>query len=229
MKNFRRAAILVAAIAVGPFAQAEEVVHERIEWSDMWVTDAETEAAPRVLLVGDSIVKGYYNGVEKALGESAHCARYATSKFLSHPDFLAELGLLLHRYPFDVIHINNGLHGWGYTEEQYRAGLEALVAFIKKESPDSKVIWCLTTPVRDSKDLSKPDAESQPRVEARNAIAAEIMAKHEIPVTDLHAAVVGDDANFSQDGVHFSDAGRAIQAEKVAAAIRPHLAEKAAP
>lgn len=210
-------------------AQAEDIVHERIEWSDMWVTDAETNASPRVLLVGDSIVKGYYGGVEKALGDDAHLARYATSKFLSHPDFLAEVGLLLKRYPFDVIHINNGLHGWGYTEDQYRDGLEALVAFIQKESPDSKVIWCLTTPVRDSKDLSKPDGDKQPRVEARNAIAAEIMAKHGIPVTDLHDAVVKDDANFSQDGVHFSDAGRAIQAEKVAAAIRPYLTEKKQP
>lgn len=220
--------VLTALLSTLPVA-AEEIVHERIEWSDMWVTDAETDARPRVLLVGDSIVKGYYNGVEKALGDGAHLARYATSKFLSHPDFLAELGLLLKRYPFDVIHINNGLHGWGYTEEQYRAGLEALVDFIKKESPDSKVIWCLTTPVRNSKDLSKPDPESQPRVEARNAIAVEIMAKHEVPVTDLHTAVVEDAANFSQDGVHFSDAGRAIQAEKVAAAIRPYLTEEKQP
>jgi len=225
------AALLGASLLLNPGARAEDIVHEKYEWSDMWVTNADVEdGAPRVLLVGDSIVRGYYGGVEKALGEGVNCARYSTSKFLSHPDFLTELGVMIKRFHFDVIHVNNGLHGWGYTEEQYEAGVEALIAFLKKESPESTIVWCMTTPVRDSQDLSKPDADKLPRVEARNAIAAAIMKKHAIAIDDLYAVVVEDDANFSPDGVHFSDAGKEKQAKQVAEVVRPLLpAAKAAP
>lgn len=214
---------LVATALIPVSAPADDIVHEKYEWSDMWVVNADAEAGPRVLLVGDSIVKGYYGGVEKNLGEGVNCARYATSKFLSHPDYLGELGLMIRRYKFDVIHINNGLHGWGYTEDQYRAGLEALVAFLQKESPASKIVWCLTTPVRDSKDLTKPDADKLARVEARNAIAVEIMAKHKIPVDDLFSVVKDHDDFFSPDGVHFSEAGKEAEAKQVADTIRPLL------
>ena len=225
------AALLGASLLLNPGARAEDIVHEKYEWSDMWVTNADVETGtPRVLLVGDSIVRGYYGGVEKNLGEGVNCARYSTSKFLSHPDFLTELGVMIKRFHFDVIHVNNGLHGWGYTEAQYEAGVEALIAFIKKESPDSTIVWCMTTPVRDSKDLTKPDADKKPRVEARNAIAAAIMKKYEIVVDDLYAVVVEDDANFSPDGVHFSDAGKEKQAKQVAEVVRPLLpVAKAAP
>lgn len=214
----------LATIALIPVpTPADDIVHEKYEWSDMWVVNADADAGPRVLLVGDSIVKGYYGGVEKNLGEGVNCARYSTSKFLSHPDYLGELGLMIERYPFDVIHINNGLHGWGYTEEQYEEGLEKLVTFLKKKSPASKIVWCMTTPVRDSKDLSKPDADKQPRVEARNAIATEIMAKHEIAVDDLFSLVKDHDDFFSPDGVHFSEAGKDAEAKQVADTIRPLL------
>ncbi len=225
------AALLVASSIIAATAPAEEIVHEKYEWSDMWVTNADVEnGIPRVLLVGDSIVKGYYSGVEKALSEGVNCARYSTSKFLSHPDFLTELGVMIKRFHFDVIHINNGLHGWGYTEAQYEAGVEALIAFLKRESPDSTIVWCMTTPVRDSKDLSKPDAAKQARVEARNAIAAAVMKKHEIAVDDLYSVVMEDDANFSPDGVHFSDMGKEKQSKQVADVVRPLLpAAKAAP
>lgn len=224
-------ALLAASSLLTATTPAEEIVHEKYEWSDMWVTNADVDnGVPRVLLVGDSIVRGYYGGVEKNLGEGVNCARYSTSKFLSHPDFLTELGVMIKRFHFDVIHVNNGLHGWGYTEAQYEAGVEALIAFLKKESPDSTIVWCMTTPVRDSKDLSRPDADKQARVEARNAIAAAIMKKHEIAVDDLYAVVVEDDANFSPDGVHFSEAGKEKQAKQVADVVRPLLpAAKTAP
>lgn len=214
---------LVATALIPVSAPADDIVHEKYEWSDMWVVNADAEAGPRVLLVGDSIVKGYYGDVEKNLGESVNCARYATSKFLSHPDYLGELGLMIRRYKFDVIHINNGLHGWGYTEDQYRVGLEALVTFLQKESPASRIVWCLTTPVRDSKDLTKPDADKLARVEARNAIAVEIMAKHKILVNDLFSVVKDHDDFFSPDGVHFSEAGKEAEAKQVADTIRPLL------
>lgn len=205
---------------------SDEVIHERIEWSDIWVVDADSDVETRVLLVGDSIVRGYYSGVEKALGDDVSCARYTTSKFLSHPDYLGELGLLVERFDFDVIHFNNGLHGWGYTEEQYRKGLEALVDFLRETAPDAKLVWAMSTPVRIGKDIEKVNEERTGRVKARNAIAAEIMEKHGIPVNDLFALVEDHTDFFSQDGTHFNEAGRAAQAKAVADTIQQALATK---
>ena len=206
-----------------PPIQAEDIVHERIEWTDMWVVDANATPESRVLLVGDSIVRGYYSGVEKALGDDVSCARYTTSKFLSHPDYLAELGLLIERYDFDVIHLNNGLHGWGYTEDQYGTGLETLILFLKEKAPKAKLIWAMTTPVRVGKDIEKINEERTPRAIVRNTIAAEIMKKHGIATNDLYAVVADRTDYFSQDGTHFNGSGKAAQALQVADAIRQQL------
>lgn len=112
--------LLIALFVIAPFASADEPVRERIEWIDIWVTDADKDALPRVLLVGDSITRGYFGAVEKHLAGKAYCARLTTSKCVSDPTFNDDLKLMLKQYKFSVIHFNNGLHGWGYTEEQYR-------------------------------------------------------------------------------------------------------------
>ncbi|NOX55461.1 MAG: hypothetical protein GXP27_13690 [Planctomycetes bacterium] len=102
-----------AVFQTGPDASAAaRPILEPIEWSNVWVVGANQKDRPRVLLIGDSIVRGYYRVVERELGEKAYCAHFATSAFLSNPDDLAMLKVLLKRYRFDVIHINNGLHGW---------------------------------------------------------------------------------------------------------------------
>ena len=206
-------------------AIAQEPKLERIEWTDVWVMNANQDAGPRVLLVGDSIVKGYYDNVEKALGEKVSCARYATSLFLSNPDYLSELSVLLKRYQFDVIHINNGLHGWDYSEEEYKAGLIELLAVIQQCVPEAKIVWCMTTPVRIAKDVSNIDAEQNDRVIERNRIATEIMNEHGIPVNDLYAAVIDHPEYFAEDGVHFNGKGQAAQGEQVAKSIEKRLSE----
>lgn len=213
-------------VAVSFACRAQEARLEHIEWTDIWVMDANETGNARVLLVGDSIVKGYYGPVEKQLSDKASCARYATSLFLSNPDYLAELGLLLKRYNFDVIHINNGLHGWDYTEEEYRLGLTALLEMMKREAPEAKIIWCMTTPVRNSKDLSQFDAAQNNRVIERNRIAAEIMEAGSIPVNDLYETVKDHPEYFAGDGVHYNGEGQAAQAKQVAERIEKALADR---
>lgn len=217
-------AVIAAVVLFLPPGGAEEAIHERIEWSDVWITNADRDTdKPRVLLIGDSIVRGYYNGVEKELGDRANCARFTTSKFAGHPDFLDELGLILRRFSFDVIHVNNGLHGWDYTEDQYREAIRDLLAMLKREAPDAKLVWCMSTPWRDSQDLSRFDEEKNPRVQARNAIAAELAAEAGIPITDLYALSADRQDHFASDGVHYNEEGRAAQATLVAEAIAKQL------
>jgi len=191
----------------------------------VWVVNADRDNLPRVLLVGDSIVKGYYDVVERSLEGKANLARYATSKFMGNPDFLAELEILLRGYEFDAIHINNGLHGWGYTEEQYRESFAGLLDCLSKYANDATVIWSTSTPIRQSEDLSQLD-EKNARVVERNRISVEVMAEHAIPLDDLYGLVVDHPEYFSQDGVHFNEQGRNAQGQQVAAMVEDALGNR---
>lgn len=215
---------LISLFLAGGAATADDAPRrESIEWSDIWVPHADEDALPRVLLAGDSITRGYFDGVEKALREKAYCARYSTSKFLGHPDFLVELTNILDAYRFDIIHINNGLHGWDYTEDEYAASFPRLLEVLATHAKGARIVWANTTPVRTAPDPKDFDPQTE-RVKARNRIAADIMQAHKIPVNDLFALVEQHPDFYSKDGVHFNDAGRAAQAKQVAEVISTVLA-----
>jgi hypothetical protein len=214
--------ILLSLLAVSRCLPADEPIRERIEWIDIWVTDADKDDLPRVLFVGDSITRGYFGGVEKHLAGKAYCARLTTSKCVSDPTFDDDLLLLLKQYKFSAIHFNNGLHGWGYTEDQYRDGLLRTVAAVKQHSGDAKLIWATTTPMRESSDLQK-FSERTERVKVRNRLATEIMKQHEVPTNDLFE-FVKDHADWqSTDGVHFNANGNENLEKQVAESVSDSL------
>lgn len=209
---------LLTTLLVAHTLSADEPVRERIEWIDIWVTDANKDDLPRVLLVGDSITRGYFGETEKLLAGKASCARLTTSKCVSDATFNDDLQLLLKQYNFSVIHFNNGLHGWGYTEEQYRDGLAKTVAAVKKHAADAKCIWATTTPVREKSDLQK-FGERTERVRVRNEIAAAIMKEHGFATDDLFGLVESHPEWHSTDGVHFNAKGKEAQAKQVAESV----------
>jgi len=214
----RTLAALFLAVAAVSSAHAQEPIRERIEWADIWVTDADKTDLPRVLLIGDSITRGYFDGVEKRLAGKAYCARLTTSKGVADPSFLDEVQLMLKHYQFSVIHFNNGLHGFGYTEDQYRTGLTALLQALSAHAGNAKLIWATSTPMRVPSDLGKM-ADTTERVKVRNRIAAELLLERSVATNDLFSLVEQRQEYFSGDGVHFSEKGREQQAKKVAEAI----------
>ena len=214
----RIVAALIPVLAIAQLASADEPIRERIEWADIWVTDADKDDLPRVLLIGDSITRGYFSEVEEHLKGKAYCARLTTSKCVSDPSFPDEVLLLLKHYKFAVIHFNNGLHGWGYTEEQYRTGLLRLMETFQRNAGDARLIWATTTPVRERGNLQQI-AERTERVIARNQIAAEIMKERDVPTDDLYGLVQQHPDWHSGDGVHFNGKGKEAQGAAVAASV----------
>lgn len=210
--------VLIPLITMVSFASADEPVRERIEWIDIWVTDADKTDLPRVLLVGDSITRGYFGDVEKHLAGKAYCARLTTSKCVSDPTFNDDLLLMLKQYKFSVIHFNNGLHGWGYTEDQYRDGLVKTVVAVKEHAGDATLIWATTTPMREKSDLDT-FAEQTDRVKVRNKLASEIMTKQQITTDDLFELVKEHADWTSADGVHFNGQGNEALAKQVATSV----------
>ena len=220
--------ILIPLFLIVPFASADEPVRERIEWIDIWVTDADKEDLPRVLLVGDSITRGYFGAVEKHLTGKAYCARLTTSKCVSDPTFNDDLQLMLKQYKFSVIHFNNGLHGWGYTEDQYRDGLAKTVVAVKEHAGDAKFIWATTTPVREKANL-ETFADRTDRVKLRNKLASAIMTEQHIPTDDLFELVNDHVEWTSGDGVHFNGQGNEALAKQVATSVLENLSSAELP
>ncbi len=158
-----------------------------------------------------SIARGYFGAVEKDLAGKAYCPRYTTSMFLGNPDYLDELKTILKRYRFSVIHVNNGLHGSGYTEEQYRQSLPKLMDTLKKYSKGAVVIWASTTPRR-SPEMIAPLVTDNEKVKERNRIAVEYMTQHGIEVDDLFGLVAqhSEYYNLPQDVTHFNPRGQTV-------------------
>ena len=61
--------------------QKQRIERENIEWCDIWIPFATKIDKPRVLLVGDSITKGYYNSVIKDLKGKVYCAKFASTLY----------------------------------------------------------------------------------------------------------------------------------------------------
>ena len=204
-------------------AQTQLPITEKIEWT--WTDRPETPQPnlPNVLLIGDSITRGYYPEVLKQLTGVANVYLFATSCSSGDPrlpgqlrDYFAMMGT-----QFRLIHFNNGMHGWGYTEQQYAAALPEMIAALRAGAPQATLIWATTTPVLH--DSTKGESTNA-RIDERNRLAAALMSKDNIATDDQHALMLQHQDMHNGD-VHFTEAGSSIQAGQVAAIIRKALAK----
>lgn len=102
---------------------------------------------PRVLLIGDSICIGYKANVITALAGKANVDVWP------HPLFQSEklnqqLVKILKHGPYDVVHVNLGLHG--VKEGRIRPGTyepltRQFIQIIRDTMPKAKIIWANTT------------------------------------------------------------------------------------
>jgi hypothetical protein len=228
----RKALLFIFLVQVGVIGSQrafskEKPRRENIEWTDIRVNGANQDDLPRVLLVGDSITIGYFAAVNKALAGKADCARFANSLFMGNPDYLDELKIVLRSYRFSVIHINNGLHGWDYTEEQYRKSLPKLMETLKKYGQGAVVVWATTTPRRSDENplLLASDTD---RVKERNRIAVEYMTQHGIAVDDLYSLVAEHPEFYRDDHIHFNDQGQAVEGKQVSEIVMRGLMSRTA-
>jgi hypothetical protein len=213
-----------AFIGIGKASEYPPSARESIEWCDIWISHANETNLPRVLLIGDSITRAYYPAVEKRLAGKACVGRLSSSAFISDPVLLEQIKMVLTQYKFDVIHFNNGMHGWQHTEEEYEQAFPEYLKTIEKFAPNAKLIWANTTPLKVSPPSSSDNSTqaTDDRIAGRNEIAAKFMQAHGIPVEDLNTPMQGH-PEYHVDNVHFNDQGISIQADLVAADIQKLL------
>jgi lysophospholipase L1-like esterase len=208
--------------------EKKAVKKERTEWLISYVHDANKNDKPRVLLIGDSITNGYHKTVMEELKGKAYIATFLTSRGIEDPYYFRNLASLLDDCKFDVIHFNNGLHGWHYTDKEYERGYSKLMDMLMKYAAanNTKLMCATSTPVRLRKDLKKYDAGKMKIIEARNNIVKSLAAKNNIPVDDLFALVLGKPELYSKDAIHYNNDGRKLQGKAVAELLLPLLPAK---
>jgi hypothetical protein len=221
--------IALACILLVPFMRAQSEVTssdsrpEEIEWT--WeVRPANVDRTlPNVLLVGDSITRNYYPEVQRELIHTANVYLFATSASVGDPRLiqqLAEFGSL-QATSFRVVHFNNGMHGWNYSEAEYKHGFPSFVNALHALATNANFVWASITPVRDEI-LPGP---TNTRIEARNNIAQDFFRGSDVIVDDQHLLMSRNPGHYA-DGVHFNPVGAVTQGEQVSSLIRAVLLKR---
>jgi lysophospholipase L1-like esterase len=190
---------------------------EEIEWT--WeVRPAHIDVKlPNVLLVGDSITRNYYPETQRQLSGVANVYLMATSASVGDPRLPRQLKdfSVMEGVPFKVVHFNNGMHGWTYSEVEYRKAFESFLAALHSIAPGASFIWATTTPIK----VDAVPGPTNARINARNGIAQTFVKDDAFPIDDQHELMTHH-ADQYEDTVHFNTVGAAIQAQQVAQYIR---------
>jgi lysophospholipase L1-like esterase len=193
---------------------------------------------PRVLLIGDSILNGYANTVIKRLAGKAYVDYWVTPACQSE-GFNKMLAMVLKNGPYDVVHINLGLHGFqrdrvvrGMTEKQPRIPdgqfeplTKSFVEVMRKENPQGKIIWASTTPISLRDKPTELDPQNNPIIVEHNRMAAKVMAEMNVPVNDLYTLSVKR-LDLKQNDFHWKDGAKKLQGDAVADCVLKLLAVK---
>jgi lysophospholipase L1-like esterase len=181
--------------------------------SNAWDFVKDDPKLPRVLLIGDSVSRGYTQPTRKELAGKANVHR-APANCGPTASGLKNLEVWLGEGKWDVIHFNFGIHDRGTPAADYVKRLEEIVTRLEKTG--AKLIWASTTPIPDNP-AQKQTAQS---IVEKNALAAEVMKKHGIATDDLFAAMTPRLAEFQPPlDVHFTGAGYDFLGAKVGESV----------
>lgn len=187
---------------------------EKIEWIDVWFDNAE-DSENRIMIIGDSIARGYTPQIKKIVGEKYNLDRISTSRGLDNPDLFDEITHFLKNYKYDKILFNNCLHGWHISDEDYELFYEKMLLLLFKLQPQAKLYIALGTSSSKRGEPLTDDEESNARIESRNAIALKLAKKYSLESVDLYTFSRGIKNLKTPDGTHFTDEGSEKLAEMV--------------
>lgn len=234
-------ALLIAALLPGllPAAQVTSVTMQNVKESDprlhpngpgwrLEKADATDPSLPRVLLIGDSILQGYMGGVIGALKGKAYVDVWVTPLWQSER-FNKALSDVLDQGPYDVIHMNIGLHGWiegRILPGTYEPLTRAFLDIIRKKAPKAAFIWASSTPTFNKQNHKEFNSEINPIIIEHNKMAAKIMGEYGVPINDFYELLKDRSDLVGPDGVHWGNPGRKVLSDVVVKSILRELEKK---
>ncbi len=164
---------------------------------------AQEKKIPQVLFLGDPVQQSIVQAAAKELTGKVNLHYPPPGSANDSGAALARIDKLLGDKPWDIIYFNFGIGDLFYkdpatkeirimnkdaggvrvsTPAEYEKNLDAIAK--RLTATKAKLIWGSTTPLVNGSFL---DGDSEKEY---NAIAARVMAKHRVPVLDLHAHVM---------------------------------------
>lgn len=185
--------------------------------SNAWDFVEDDAALPRVLLIGDSVSRAYTLTVRKELAGKANVHR-APANCGPTATGLTKIDIWLGDGEWDIIYFNFGIHDRNTPLADYTSRLEQLVS--RMQQTGATLIWANTTPIPEVLEKNYTAAS----IVDRNAVAAQVMARHNIAVDDLFGAMSPRLAEFQKpNNCHFNNAGNTFLGEAVARFLEPRL------
>jgi len=187
--------------------------------SNAWDFVQDDPNLPRVLLIGDSVSRGYTQAVRKNLIGKANVHR-APANCGPTASGIKNIEVWLGDGKWDVIHFNFGIHDRNTPVADYTSRLDQLIARMKETG--AKLIWASTTPIPDTPD-GKQTAAS---IVEKNKVAEQVMVRHGIVIDDLFGAITPHLSTMQNpNDVHFNGQGYDFLGQTVAKAIEAALAK----
>jgi hypothetical protein len=195
---------------------------EQYEWCDFWWQEAPQQDKKRVLLVGDSITRAYRPYVNELLKGEVFADQLASSRALDNPAYLLELDYMLKQkgFIYEGIHLNNGLHGWHLTKDQYESYLEKVIQRILSQFDHSKLILAFSTPITNKNIPTELNVELNNKVIDRNKAMERLGREYNVKINDLYTPMLEKSEYRVDDGYHYNTLGEKAQAVIVAEAIK---------
>jgi lysophospholipase L1-like esterase len=191
---------------------------------------------PRILLIGDSIRTRYAPLVAKAL-EGVAKVIIIKENCEDSAKVRANLQKWLHKAGSDmlrIVHFNSGLHdikrAYGSDHRQqslptYGDNLRWIINTLRVGT-SAQLVWATTTPVIFERHHTiKGFDRFEEDVDEYNKTALTIMKEFQIPVDDLHGAIIRHckERAICEDGVHMTEEGNRVLADAVVVTLRGYL------
>jgi len=176
---------------------------------------------PRVLLIGDSVSRGYTLPARVALERKANVHR-APENCGPTSNGIKKMEVWLGEGKWDVIHFNFGIHDRKTSAKDYENRLELIVKQL--QATGAKLIWASTTPIPPD---TKDGPEATTAIIEKNRIAADIMKKNMVHVNDLFDFITPQLSKVQNPmDVHFKGEGYDMLGRQVALKIEEILKTK---
>jgi len=180
-----------------------------------WDFVQDDPSLPRVMIIGDSISRGYTLPVRHALAGKVNVHR-APANCSSTEYGLKNLDEWLGEESWDLIVFNFGIHDGRLDRNNYAPNLKKIVS--RLQAVALRLVFATTTPVLDGSLPYPVDSVWM------NQTAMDVMKENGVSICDLYSAVLPDLSVYQLPAnVHFKNEGYGFLGKQIADAIQQNL------
>ena len=199
-----------------PLYKAGRVKGQRQAWD--YVKDV--PGLPRVLIIGDSVSRGYTLAVRDKLAGIANVHR-APENCGPTANGVKKLDIWTQGQKWDVVTFNFGIHDRNTPSAQYEARLTEIIRRLR--ATGAVVLFVNTTPIPDGTKTYGSSA----LITQKNELAEKVMKAAGVPIVDVYSAVMPKLGELQNpNDVHFKETGYQFLGGVVADAIKAALPKK---